>query len=121
MKISLSLNITFCCLLHALISTSCFSQTIDLVQNSPVNQQKLQAELDNIRALPFGFAAVCEQQDLKIRAAQSATFVIRNSLLCEQRRNVLGLAVEDAFILCSNDPEHASNETAEPVKCFNLE
>ena len=72
-------------------------------------EQALRSELENIRALPYGYSAICEWPDLKIRSSRSATFVIRQSKLCALAAQRHNLARFTPFWLCSNDPKHLAN------------
>jgi len=78
-------------------------------------------ELDNVRALPFGFHAQCEDGDLKIRKKGSATFVVRNSLSCSRIRLQIAERYQNDFTLCSNDPTHVSSPPdRKVVRCVEL-
>ena len=76
------------------------------------NTHRRQTELDNIRALPFGYTVFCEKQVLKIKSSRSATFVIRDSQLCLAASRH---SSEKVFILCSNDPKQESDDGADSM------
>lgn len=82
----------------------------------------LEVELSNVRALPFGFTALCEEADLKFKSDASATFVIRDSKLCSATAATLQPERRKWFILCSNDPKR-SDMVGHPatIKCMQLE
>ncbi len=83
--------------------------------------QAYDTELSNVRALPFGFHAVCEQTTLKFRSSSSASFVIRNSVLCQLRAAELPIAERDLFTLCSNDPHQSIDKNNRAIpKCAEL-
>lgn len=70
------------------------------------NDSTLLAEIANIRSLPPGYVAVCENRDLKLRSASSSTFVIRRSRLCAFWIAHGEFSEFTEFTVCSNDPEH---------------
>ncbi len=79
------------------------------------------AELQNIRALPYGFHVQCEDGDLKFRKKGSATFLVRNSLTCLRTRMQVAEKYRNEFTLCSNDPTHENiPPDRKVVKCANL-
>jgi hypothetical protein len=109
------------------------ANTFDANKSTQINNfqqvsrtESFTAELSNIRALPFGFHVMCDQLALKIRSKSSATFIVRDSILCQLSATSLPEAERHSFALCSNDP----NKTPEPMarkipKCnelkFNLQ
>lgn len=82
--------------------------------------EKLRAEFQNLRELPFGFTAQCIDDDLKFKSASSATFVIRQSLLCAEKALTIPLQRRSKFILCSNDPHRRQNSNFVVPKCNEL-
>ena len=84
------------------------------------------AELENVRALPYGYTAVCHMPDLKLQSASSATFVVRDSLLCAVAVQHRVITERETFVLCSNDPELALNDDStalpdRPPECVDLD
>lgn len=79
------------------------------------------AELENIRALPFAYRAICENGDLKIRSDNSATFIFRASELCYYKSTSVEKKHRALFTLCSNDPNHLPVNTTEITpECADL-
>lgn len=82
--------------------------------------QEIKAELDNVRALLFGYTARCESTDLKIRSKKSATFVIRDSHLCALFAPGIAEERRHDFLLCSNDPNRLQDLNIPVQKCIEL-
>lgn len=90
--------------------------------STPAQEPDAAAELENIRALPYGFYVQCEDKDLKIRKKGTATFVIRNSVTCNRLRQLVEKQYRDDFTLCSNDPNHLSvPPDTKTIKCVELQ
>lgn len=84
--------------------------------------QSFESELANVRALPFGFSAVCVDLILRINSKNSATFIIRDSELCKFRSLSISKAKRKMFTLCSNDPAHHSKKSKSSIaKCADLD
>ena len=82
---------------------------------------KIEPELANVRALPYGYVASCERTQLKFRSNSSATFIIRNSCLCERMAFQFPKAQREFSTLCSNDPSHSAEPSLHVVgKCVDL-
>lgn len=80
-----------------------------------------ETELSNVRALPFGFSAVCERSTLKFRSSSSPSFIIRNSILCQLSAAKLRVAERKLFTLCSNDPHNTITTDNRTIpKCSEL-
>lgn len=107
----MSQHVTLSLLLSAIISVPAMAA-----------DASLEVELSNVRALPFGFTALCEEADLKFKSDASATFIIRDSKLCSATAATLLPEQRQWFILCSNDPKR-SDMAGHPatIKCVELE
>jgi len=104
-----------CWMVTATIGLSCLQIVMaDSTRNAA-------AELENVRALPYGYYADCEKGHLKIRKKGTATFVIRDSILCKRKSIQLPKSQRQHFTLCSNDPEQPTEPNNRPTpKCVDL-
>ena len=102
--------------------------TLDKLLSQPIQSdaqsnttEAYATELSNVRALPFGFHAVCERSTLKFRSSSTASFIVRNSVLCQLGASKLPVAERDSFMLCSNDPHQSVTADNRAIpKCAEL-
>lgn len=57
---------------------------------------QLEAELQNIRQIPFGYVASCQDGHLKIEGPKSATYWIRSAEVCANQPNEFQFCIAGA-------------------------
>ena len=78
-----------------------------LVAGAAHGQSRFDAELQNLRALPFGYTSWCEAGNLFFKSPSSARFRIAKAALC--------VGKPDGFVICSATPSPTAKPGAKPV------
>lgn len=78
-----------------------------LISGAAPGQSRFDAELQNLRALPFGYTSWCEAGNLFFKSPSSARFRIANAALC--------IGKPDGYIICSATPAPPAKPGATPV------
>lgn len=69
------------------------------------NQRNI--EIDNLKNLPHGFIAFCQNNTLFLRSESSGRFKISNNALCHH--------IQKRTLICSNSPEVTINENGQTL------
>lgn len=76
--------------------------------------ERLRNEITNLRALPFGFAAWCDNGTLRMSREGGAGFRVSDSAICR--------LVPDGHFICTTDPHREAQPDGVPIEhCHGLE
>lgn len=78
-----------------------------LVAGVAQGQSRFDAELQNLRALPFGYTSWCEAGHLFFKSPSSARFRVSNAAIC--------IGKPDGFVICSATPPRSAKPGARPA------
>ncbi len=78
-----------------------------------MGQSRFDTELQNLRALPFGYTSWCEEGNLVFRSRSSARFRITGAALC--------IGKPDGYVICSPGAEPRPGPGAQSTpSCSNV-
>lgn len=67
-----------------------------VVGSHALGMSQLETELQNIRQIPFGYVASCQDGDLKIEGPRSARYWIRSAEVCANQPNQFQFCIAGA-------------------------
>lgn len=94
-------------LLRQTLTGLVFGSVVLLAAGAATGQSRFDAELQNLRALPFGYKSWCENGNLVFKSPSSARFRISKAALC--------IGKPDGYLVCSPGTEPRTRSGGAPV------